>query len=125
MMNSNSNTIKQILADRPFLALCAGIFAAALVLVLYIVLTIEPSSTQIHTRYSSVGTAHYYKTQWYYLYTFAAFVLVSVCINIAGMAKLYGNQRRDFSVGLGYVTLVVILITFFCVRNVLEDLATV
>jgi hypothetical protein len=89
-------------------------------LCVYVIAVTQPSAVQIHTQYSAVGEAHYYKSQWYYLYAFAGFSLLVGVINILCTLRLYANQRRDFALGLGWISVLVLVITFAYTYNVMQ-----
>ncbi len=114
------HAIKQILTDRPFFLMAVLAWVLILVFVVYVIASVQQSTVQIHTQYSGIGEAHYYKSPWHYLYAFAAFALIMGVVNTLGMLKLYSYQRRDAAVGVWFVTLIILTITFFYTRNVLE-----
>ena len=112
MEDSFKQSVKDILADRPYLFLCAATMAAALVYALYAFFTIEPRDIQVISQYSAFGEAQFYKEKWYYMYTFVGFGVVTALINTALMAKLHSLEKRDFGIVLGWVSLIIILIAF-------------
>ena len=118
--SSTTITRRHILADRPFLVLLTAISLIALIYIIFVIATTQPSSVQIHTQCSGIGEAHFYKTQWYYLYNFAAFALIMAITNVFLAARLYMHQRRDFAFGLGYLTLVVMAITISYTQSVMQ-----
>lgn len=112
MEDSPRQTIKVILADRPYLLLLMLVLACSVVYMLYAFFTIESRDIQVITQYSAFGEAQFYKEKWYYLYTFVGFGLVASVVNSGLMVKLYSLERRDFGVMVAIISLVLLLVAF-------------
>ena len=120
MTQDSKRLVRQLFSDRPFMALVTLLVVLALAFCIYVFASTQQSSVQVHTRYTSIGEAHYYKSQWYYLYSFAAFGLVSTALNVLCMLRLLANQRRDFAMGLGVVAFIILVVTFAYSYNVMQ-----
>lgn len=113
------NYFKDVAKDRPVLLLIIGIVLATLVYSVTLILAIQPSETQLYTRYTDFGQAHYYRGYWQYLYTFLTFGLIIAVSHIALIVKLFANQRREAAIGLGWLTLLFFLIIWSYTHSVL------
>ncbi len=107
---SVKQSLKQILADRPFLVLLAGLILTGLIYVLVIGFSIHPRDIQVYTRYTVFGEAHFYKNPWQYTLLFVAFGAMVAAFHAAIMVKLYGLGRRQAAVVVAWVGLAILVI---------------
>ena len=114
------DTIKAILADRGYLGLIIGILVAMIVYVLFVVTSIEARDIQVVTQYSAFGESHFYKSRWFYLYSFALLGLLVAAINIAIMGKLLRYEQRSMGVAIGWLTLVFFVVAIATAHSVLQ-----
>ena len=110
MKHTVSTTLKTIMADRSFFSLMVAVMAIAVVCCVYVLLSVESRDIRIVTQYSGFGESHFYRAPWYTLYSFGALFLLAGLINAVAMAKLYGYERRQFAIYLGWVTLALFVI---------------
>ena len=114
------NTTKAILADRGYLGLVVAIIVIALVYILFVVTSVEGRDIQVVTQYSAFGESHFYKSHWFYLYTFALLGALVAIINVALMGKLLHYERRSIGVAIGWLTIVFYVVAAVVVHSVLR-----
>jgi len=111
MKNENFKlSIKQVLADRPFLLL---MMIVAVIGVVYCFTTgamVQPRDIKVYDRYTAFGEAHFYKNYWYDLIGFAVFGLIVTVSHLALMVKLHSLERRQTAIMFGGVTIVILLV---------------
>lgn len=120
MQDSFRQSVKDVVADRPYFLLVMAVIAAAVVYALYAFFTIESRDIQVITHYSAFGEAQFYKDKWYYMYTFVGFGVIVASINSSLMTKLHELQRRDFGIVLAWVSLLLVAIAFFYTYQVMH-----
>lgn len=113
-------TAKAILADRGYLGLVIAIIVMAFLYVLYVATAIEPRDIQVVTQYSAFGESHFYKSRWFYLYTFALLGAVVAMINIGIMGKLLRYERRAIGVAIGWLTVIFFVVAVVVAHSVLQ-----
>lgn len=113
-------TLQSIMADRPYFALMAAVSATALLYAVYVILSVESRDIQVVTHYSGFGESHFYRSSWYYLYSFAGLGVLMAVVQSAIMAKLFKYERRTLGMLFGWMSLLLILITTVYTFNILQ-----
>ncbi|MGK2896755.1 MAG: hypothetical protein ACSLEY_04115 [Candidatus Saccharimonadales bacterium] len=113
------NSLQDLFKDKRLLGLSIVIIVIAIIYVLYVALSLGPTEQQIATRYSAFGDTHLYRNKWYYLLTFIVFAVVVAVSHIMLMLKLKERGIRSLGVGLGFLTIILLVILFFITRAVL------
>ncbi len=111
--------IKQVLADRTFVLLVVLLLALSLVYTIVISLNIHPSEVTVYSRYTAFGEAHFYKSHWQYLLSFAVFGPLVAITHAALMVKLYAIERRQTALLVGWLGVVLLLLAFVYAMAVL------
>ncbi len=114
------DTAKAILADRGYLGLVVAIIVIALIYILFVVTSVESRDIQVVTQYSAFGESHFYKSRWFYLYTFAILGALVAAINISIMGKLLQYERRSIGVAIGWLTIVFFAVAVTVAHSVLQ-----
>lgn len=86
------------------------LFMGGLLLLLFVLFTVQARDIQVVTQYSAFGESHFYKDRWFYLYSFAGFGLLLSTAHTAVMAKLYSLGQRDIGVLFGGVSLIILFV---------------
>lgn len=107
--------------DRSVIVLLIATGLALIVVIITSLLRVHGSDVQIPGRYSVYGTANIYRNQWYLLYAFPLFALLTVLVNSYISIKLY-TLNRMVGVGLLSITLIIVL-TCLIVANSIFNLA--
>ena len=115
-----SQSLKEVMSDRPFFMLVVTVFASMVIFALYTLLSIDRVDIQIVTRYSSFGDAHFYKNAWWYLYGFVGFGLVAGAAHALIMTKLRAYDRRDLGLMFGWLSLILVLVAFAYAHEVFK-----
>jgi len=110
---------KSFLKDRPMVVLSVAVVLVAVAYIIYVAFSLSSSDLLIATHYTAFGKLQYYRTRWYYLFTFIALALVIVVAHLSLMVKLRGRELRSLGIGLGWLTIIIFLILFFITHSVL------
>ncbi len=112
--------IKNYAKDRPVVLLTLAILLATVAYCIYVALTIDASEILVVNQYTAFGPTNFYRDSWTYLIGFVVIGIVIGLGNIAIMAKLHGQDRRPVSILLGWLTLLLLVISFIIARSVLQ-----
>ena len=113
-------TAQAILADRGYLGLVVAILVGMLVYILFVMTSVEPRDIQVVTQYSAFGESHFYKSRWFYLYSFAVLGVLTAAINIGIMGKMLRYERRSMGVAVGWLTIVFFVVATAVAHSVLQ-----
>lgn len=116
-----TQSLKELITNRYLTVLSVIIVLLALSLVTYIVIKVRPSDLQLVTHYTAYGVTHLYRDQWFYLFTFAAFALLSAFFHIALSIKLFMTKGHPLAImfaWLGFGVLIFAWITAISIINV-------
>lgn len=92
--------------------LCLGILILAIASIIYFSLRLSVRELQIATRFSDFGETQLYRNKWYYLLNFIGIISVITGAHIALIGKLLAREMRSFAVALGWLTILMIIISF-------------
>lgn len=104
--------IQRVLSDRPLMLLTVGIILLGFAYSIIAALSIHPSDVTVYYRYTAFGEAHFYKSHWQYLLGFVAFGPVVAVIHLALMVKLYAIERRQTALLVGWLGVVMLILSF-------------
>ena len=110
MKQITKSDIKTAITDRWWSSLVVANVIVCIIAVIIIAVSIEPRETQVITRYSSFGITGFYRSYWYYLYSYVALVLIMAVGHSAVSLKLMHMNRRDLALALLWSSLVFIVI---------------
>ena len=89
MLNPIKTSLKELFTNRYMTVLSIITVALAIAFVIYILVAVRPSELQLVTHYTAYGVTHLYRSQWFYLYGFAAFVVLVAFLHITLAIKTY------------------------------------
>ncbi|MFZ1360930.1 MAG: hypothetical protein WAS27_02825 [Candidatus Saccharimonadales bacterium] len=112
--------IREITADRRFLAALFFLVLLGVIFCLFIAFTIRPVETQVVTHYTAFGQTNFYRDKWYYLISFVGFGIVTVVIYAALACKLYKHKGRELAVPFAWLGVVTLVIATATVSQVLK-----
>ena len=110
MKQITKSDIKTAITDRWWSGLVVANVIVCIIAVITIAVSIEPRETQVITRYSSFGITGFYRSYWYYLYSYVALVLIMAVGHSAVSLKLMHMNRRDLALALLWSSLAFIVI---------------
>ena len=110
MKQITKSDIKTAITDRWWSGLVVANVVVCIIAVIIIAVSIEPRETQVITRYSSFGITGFYRSYWYYLYSYVALVLIMAVGHSAVSLKLMHMNRRDLALALLWSSLAFIVI---------------
>lgn len=114
------NSIKPILADRLMAVLMILFILICLAYCIYVGVSLRPSDLQVAVHYSAYGETSFYRDKWYYLITFIAFAILQAVMHTALIVKIYLQGRRQLALLFTWLSLLLIIITWFMTWAVLK-----
>jgi hypothetical protein len=114
------NSIKPILADRLMAVLIILLVLICLAYCIYVGVSLRPSDLQVAVHYSAYGETTFYRDKWYYLITFIAFGVLQAVMHTALIAKIYLQGRRQLALLFAWLSLFLVVITWFMTWAVLK-----
>jgi hypothetical protein len=111
---------KQIIADRHLTVAVAALLLLTLLYVIYVTVAINPSELQVVSRYTAFGITNFYRDQWYYLFVFVGFGLVTLVLNTIITVKLLRIKGRSFGLVFAWLSVLIMLIAFLAARSILK-----
>jgi hypothetical protein len=105
-------SIRRVLSDRSFMTLAIALLLLGVLVAISVAISIHPSDVTVYSRYTAFGEAHFYKSHWQYLLGFVAFSLLVAIAHAALMVKLYVIERRQTALLIGWLGIVILLLTF-------------
>jgi hypothetical protein len=114
------SSFRSIIADRPLLLIVVGFIVSSLIVLTYLLITLRPSELQVVIHYTSFGTTNFYRDKWYYLLSFAAFILIMVVAHIALTYRILMLKGRDAALGFAWLGVVMVFISAAVIYQVLE-----
>lgn len=120
MKNIIKNSAQQIVADRKILFLSIFILLGGMVYIAYVLLSLQASDLQLATRYTSFGGTHFYRSKWFYLFSFVGFGLLFIVTHIGMMVKLYMTEMKPLANAMGWLGVIMLVIMFTYTYHVLS-----
>jgi hypothetical protein len=112
-------SIKPILDDRLTAVLIILFVLICLAYCMYVGLSLRPSDLQVAVHYSAYGETTFYRDKWYYLITFIVFGILQAVIHTTLIGKIYIQGRRQLALLFAWLSLLIIVITWFITWAVL------
>jgi hypothetical protein len=102
--------LQTLVADRYVLVLLSAFLISCFVMLIYLATSIHASELQVVIHYTSFGTTNFYRDRWYYLLSFAGFIIVMAVIHTLITYRLLQAKGRDIAIAFIWlgITLVVI-----------------
>lgn len=121
LKNTLTTSIKELFASRYLATLSIILVLLAVSFVLYVIFSVRPSELQLVTHYTAYGVTQLYRSQWWYLLSFALFGLLVAFFHIAVALKI--NATKGVSLAgmflwLGIGILVFAWVTSFSIINI-------
>lgn len=113
--------LKQILTDRYLVVLLSFLILLTIAFMIYIGISVRPSELQTVTHYSAFGVRHLYTDQWFYLYAFGVFGLITALAHTALSIKIFIIKGRSLAIMLAWLGVGILVlgwITAYMVINV-------
>lgn len=112
--------IKELLTNRYLTVLSIIIVLLTTAFIIYIALRVHPSDLQLVTHYSAFGVTHLYRDQWFYLFSFIGFALVSAFLHIALTIKLYITKGHPLAVMCAWLGIGVIIFAWVTAISIIN-----
>lgn len=109
--SSITKFFKDIAASRSTLAVCIVLAVVAIVFVIVTSLSIHSSDVTIYNRYTAFGQTHFYKSYWQYQWLFVLFGVAAALFHIVLVAKLQRIDRRQTALFVGWLGVLLLMIT--------------
>jgi len=103
-------SLKELVANRYLLALVCLMVLLSIISAINIGFSINFSERQLISHYSGFGEAHFYSSQWYYLFVFVFFVIGTAVLHAIIAVKLLVQKGRTLAImfiwsGIGVILL--------------------
>lgn len=118
--NIIKSSLRDLVSHRSLAVLSAVTVLLALAFVIYIIISVKPSEVPLVTHYTAFGVAHLYRDQWYYLFTFGAFALVSAVVHIALTVKMYNLKGYHMAVLVAWSGIGVLLFAWIIAAAIIN-----
>ncbi|MDB5177347.1 MAG: hypothetical protein JWN75_1015 [Candidatus Saccharibacteria bacterium] len=111
-MKQRITTLFQVLtADRYILVLLAVFLISSLALLVYLATSIHASELQVVVHYTSFGTTNFYRDKWYYLLSFAGFIILMAVLHTLITYKLLQAKGRDLTIAFIWLGITLLVIS--------------
>jgi len=111
---------RQFIIDRHLTSVFIAMILLALAVTVYMALSLHPSELQLVSRYSSFGTTHFYREQWFYLFVFAIFAWVVAFAHIAISKKTYDVSGRPMAIFIAWLGVAIIVLDWITAGSILN-----
>jgi len=119
MKTTIKESLKQLIADRYLLVLVVLMILLAIVLSVFIGLSISPSERQLVSHYSAFGITHFYFDQWFYLLSFIFFELAVAVLHSIIAIKLLIVKGHSMAIMFAWVGIGIILMGWVTTSTIL------
>ena len=99
--------VRIVLRDRYLTVLLASFLFLCLSLLIFISVSIRPNELQVVVHYTSFGTTNFYRDKWYYLLSFAGFVVIMAITHCILTYKIHQLKGREFAVAFAWLGFIV------------------
>lgn len=120
MKEKITNSLKLLIADRYLLVLLSSLVIMTIIFAISLGLSINPSERQLISHYSSFGVTHFYFEQWFYLFVFVFFGIISAIMHIIISVKLLVVKNRSIAIMFAWVGYGVVIFSWAIASRILE-----
>lgn len=120
MKTTLTTTVKTLLADRLLTGVILLLLITSVVYCIYVGASLRPSDLQVAVHYTAYGTTGFYRDKWYYLINFVVFGALIGGIHTVIIAKLHLQGRRQIAFLFAWMSLLLLVITFFVTHAILK-----
>ena len=112
--------LKELITNRYLTILSLVLLLLSIGFVIYIALVVRPSDLQLVTHYTAYGVTHLYRDQWFYLYSFAGFAVLTAFLHIAIAIKLYITKGHPLALMFAWVGIGIILFAWIIAISIIN-----
>mgnify|MGYP003606052736 CR=1 FL=1 len=105
-----TSSLHTLIADRYILSLLAVFWLICLGVLIFLAISIQPSELQVVVHYTSYGATNFYRDKWYYLISFAAYIVIIAILHSILTFKLLSAKGRDIAVAFIWLSIVIVTI---------------
>lgn len=114
------SSLNKVLETRYLAVLLGVFFALCLTLLIYLIVSVQPSDLQVVVHYTSFGTTNFYRDQWHYLLTFIGFVVIIATMHPLITYKILINKGKELAIAFAWLGVVMVLISAALFYQVLK-----
>lgn len=111
---------KAIANDKPLLIALVLFLVLSMALLVFLAFGIQPSERQIAIHYTSFGTTNFYRDKWFYLLSFAGYVLVVAVAHCVLTSKILQEKGRELALAFAWLGVLITVVAFAYVFQVLK-----
>ena len=106
--------------DRHLLVALLLLLLAGVSLLVFLAFGIDPTERQVAVHYTSFGTTNFYREKWYYLLSFAVYVVVLMVVHSVITLKILQEKGRELAVVFAWMGLVLVVISAALLFQILK-----
>jgi|TARA_B100001245_G_scaffold142721_1_gene106424 hypothetical protein len=106
--------------DRHLLVALLLLLLAGVSLLVFLAFGIDPTERQVAVHYTSFGTTNFYREKWYYLLSFAVYVVVLMAVHSVITLKILQEKGRELAVVFAWMGLVLVVISAALLFQILK-----
>lgn len=113
-------SLKELFTNRYLTVLSIITILLMIAFVTYIFVAVRPSELQLVTHYTAYGVTHLYRTQWFYLLTFALFAVFVAFFHIAIAIKLYLTKGHPLALLFAWVGIGILVFAWITAISIIN-----
>lgn len=106
--------------DRHLLVALLLFLLTGVSLLVFLAFGIDPTERQVAVHYTSFGTTNFYREKWYYLLSFAVYVVVLMVVHSVITLKILQEKGRELAVVFAWMGLVLVVISAALLFQILK-----
>jgi len=112
--------IKELLTNRYLTVLSIILVLLTTAFVIYIIVRVHPSDLQLVTHYTAFGVTHLYRDQWFYLFSFIIFAILSAFLHIAIAIKVFITKGHPLAIMVAWLGIGVIVFAWITAISIIN-----
>lgn len=120
MKQQLKSSFQQLTNDRTLLVVLTVFLVGCLGTLLYLAFSVHASELQLVVHYTSYGTTNFYRDKWYYLLSFAGFIIILAISQICLTYKILNEKGRDAALAFAWLGVALVVITAATIYQVLR-----
>ena len=113
-------SFQQLISDRSLLTVLIVFLVGCVGTLLYLAFSVHASELQVVVHYTSYGTTNFYRDKWYYLLSFAGFIIILALSHVCLTYKILNEKGRDAARAFAWLGVVLVVIAAATIYQVLR-----
>jgi uncharacterized membrane protein len=120
MKQQITSSFQEVIKDRYLSVLLGAFLLLALGLLIYLLVTIRPTELQVVVHYTGFGTTNFYRDRWYYLLSFALFIVIMAVVQVVLTYRVLATKGRELAVPFAWLNIILVVIAAALFSQVLR-----